>query len=139
MISPEFAALILGISFYNAAYVAEVIRAGFRAVPQGQWEAARSMGMSYASTMRRIIIPQAMRIIVPPMTNCYLNIFKASSLGAAIGYPEIVSVMVGTTNNLVGRPVEIMFLTFTIYSAISLVGVWLMKNVNDRFNRFKIT
>jgi general L-amino acid transport system permease protein len=138
VITPELGALILGLSLYNASSVAEVIRAGFVAVPKGQWEAARSLGLSPANIMRRVVVPQAMRIIIPPMTTVYLNIFKATSLGAAVGYPEIVSVMVGTTNNIVGRPVEIMFLTFSVYSLVSLLGIWLMGYVNRYYNRFDL-
>ena len=136
VITPELAALILGLTFYNASSVAEVIRAGFAAVTKGQWEAARSLGLGAASVLHRVIVPQALRVMVPPMTTCYLNIFKATSLGAAIGYPEIVSVMVGTTNNLVGRPVEIMFLVFSVYSLVSLLGIALMGWINRRSNRF---
>ena len=138
VITPELGALILGLSLYNASSVAEVIRAGFVAVPKGQWEAARSLGLSATGILRHVIAPQAMRVIIPPMTTCYLNIFKATSLGAAVGYPEIVSVMVGTTNNIVGRPVEIMFLIFSVYSAVSLLGIWLMGHMNRRYNRFTL-
>lgn len=136
VITPELGALILGLSLYNASSVAEVIRAGFAAVPKGQWEAARSLGLSRTGVMRYVIVPQALRVIIPPLTTCYLNIFKATSLGAAIGYPEIVSVMVGTTNNIVGRPIEIMLLTFAVYSLVSLAGIALMGHLNRRFNRF---
>ncbi|MEJ8566222.1 amino acid ABC transporter permease [Elongatibacter sediminis] len=136
VITPELGALIMGLAVYNASSVAEVIRAGFLAVPRGQWEAARSLGLSRSHVLRHVILPQAMRVIVPPLTTCYLNIFKATSLGAAIGYPEIVSVMVGTTNNIVGRPVEIMFLTFAVYSLVSLLGIGLMSRLNRRHNRF---
>ena len=138
VITPELGALILGLALYNASSVAEVIRAGFVAVPKGQWEAARSLGLAPFAILRHVIVPQAMRIIIPPMTTCYLNIFKATSLGAAIGYPEIVSVMVGTTNNIVGRPVEIMVLTFSVYSVVSLAGIWLMSRLNRRYNRFTL-
>jgi len=138
VITPELAALILGLSLYNASSVAEVIRAGFVAVPKHQWEAARSLGLSRTGVLRHVIVPQALRVIIPPLTSCYLNIFKATSLGAAIGYPEIVSVMVGTTNNIVGRPVEIMFLTFSVYSAVSLGGIWLMARLNRRYNQFSV-
>lgn len=138
VITPELGALILGLSLYNASSVAEVIRAGFVAIPKAQWEAARSLGLSATAIMTKVVVPQAMRIIIPPMTTVYLNIFKATSLGAAVGYPEIVSVMVGTTNNIVGRPVEIMFLTFAVYSLVSLVGIWLMGHVNRRYNRFEL-
>lgn len=136
VISPELGALVLGLALYNASSVAEVIRAGFQAVPRGQREAARSLGLSRLETMRLVLVPQAMRVIIPPMTTCYLNIFKATSLGAAIGYPEIVSVMVGTTNNIVGRPVEIMFMTFAVYSLVSLAGIGVMSWLNRRYNRF---
>lgn len=138
VITPELGALILGLSMYNASSVAEVFRAGFNAVPKGQWEAARSLGLSATTIMRTVVAPQAMRVIIPPMTTVYLNIFKSTSLGAAVGYPEIVSVMVGTTNNIVGRPVEIMFLTFSVYSLVSLVGIWLMGLVNRHYNRFDL-
>jgi general L-amino acid transport system permease protein len=138
VITPELGALILGLSLYNASFVAEVFRAGFMAVPKGQWEAARALGLPATGIMRHVIVPQAMRVIIPPMTTCYLNIFKATSLGAAVGYPEIVSVMVGTTNNIVGRPVEIMFLTFAVYSVVSLTGIWLMGHLNRRYNRFRL-
>lgn len=139
VITPELGALILGLSLYNASSVAEVIRAGFAAVPKGQWEAARSLGLTRAGVMRHVIIPQALRVIIPPLTTCYLNIFKATSLGAAIGYPEIVSVMVGTTNNITGRPIEIMFLTFAVYSLVSLAGIALMGHLNRRYNRFVLS
>lgn len=136
MITPELGALVLGLAMYNASSVAEVIRAGFQAVPSGQFEAARSLGLSRAQVVRLVVLPQALRVIIPPLTTCYLNIFKATSLGAAIGYPEIVSVLVGTTNNIVGRPVEIMFLTFAVYSLVSLVGIGLMGWLNRRYARF---
>lgn len=136
VITPELGALILGLALYNASSVAEVIRAGFQAVPKGQWEAARSLGLSRVQVVRLVVVPEAMRVIIPPLTTCYLNIFKATSLGAAIGYPEIVSVMVGTTNNIVGRPVEIMFLTFAVYSLVSLLGIGLMGWLNRRYTRF---
>jgi general L-amino acid transport system permease protein len=138
VITPELGALILGLSLYNASSVAEVIRAGFVAIPKAQWEAARSLGLPVAAIMCTVVVPQAMRIIIPPMTTVYLNIFKATSLGAAVGYPEIVSVMVGTTNNIVGRPVEIMFLIFAVYSLVSLLGIWMMGHVNRRYNRFDL-
>lgn len=135
-ITPELGALVIGLAMYNASSVAEVIRAGFQAVPSGQWEAARSLGLERAQVVRLVVMPQALRVIIPPLTTCYLNIFKATSLGAAIGYPEIVSVLVGTTNNIVGRPVEIMFLTFAVYSLISLLGIGLMGWLNRRYTRF---
>jgi general L-amino acid transport system permease protein len=135
-ITPELGALVIGLAMYNASSVAEVIRAGLQAVPSGQWEAARSLGLSRPQLVRLVVLPQALRVIIPPLTTCYLNIFKATSLGAAIGYPEVVSVLVGTTNNIVGRPVEIMFLTFAVYSLVSVLGIGLMGWLNRRYAHF---
>jgi general L-amino acid transport system permease protein len=134
-LSPELCALVLGLAVYNASYIAEIIRSGIGAVPKGQWEAARALGFSPAQTMVRIIFPQAMRVILPPMSSAYLNILKASSLGAAVAYPEIVSVMVGTTNNIVGRPIEIMGLTLVTYLAISLSVAFFMHRIDRRVGR----
>ncbi len=138
VISPELVALIIGLSTYNASYLAEIMRAGFQAVSKGQREASQALGLGAAATFRHIIFPQALRIVIPPITNIYLNIFKSTSLGAAIGYPEIVSVLVGTTNNLVGRPIEIMFMTFLTYSLISLLAAMVMHRVNQRYNRYNV-
>lgn len=134
-LSPELCALVLGLAVYNASYIAEIIRSGIGAVPKGQWEAARALGFSPVQTMVRIILPQAMRVILPPMSSAYLNILKASSLGAAVAYPEIVSVMVGTTNNIVGRPIEIMGLTLVTYLSISLAVAYFMHRVDRRVGR----
>ncbi|HEY1146626.1 MAG TPA: ABC transporter permease subunit [Allosphingosinicella sp.] len=134
-LSPELCALVLGLAVYNASYIAEIIRSGIGAVPKGQWEAARALGFSPAQTMMKIIFPQALRVILPPMSSAYLNVLKASSLGAAVAYPEIVSVMVGTTNNIVGWPIEIMGLTLVTYLAISLTVAFLMHRVDRRVGR----
>lgn len=134
-LSPELCALVLGLAVYNASYIAEIIRSGIGAVPKGQWEAARALGFSPAQTMMKIIFPQALRVILPPMSSAYLNVLKASSLGAAVAYPEIVSVMVGTTNNIVGRPIEIMGLTLVTYLAISLAVAFLMHRIDRRVGR----
>lgn len=134
-LSPELCALVLGLAVYNASYIAEIIRSGIGAVPKGQWEAARALGFSPAQAMVRIIFPQALRVTLPPMSSAYLNILKASSLGAAVAYPEIVSVMVGTTNNIVGRPIEIMGLTLVTYLTISLSVAFLMHRIDRRVDR----
>ncbi len=134
-ISPELCALVLGLAVYNASYIAEIIRSGINAVPRGQWEAARALGFTPAQTLRRIVFPQALRVILPPMANAYLNVLKASSLGAAVAYPEVVSVMVGTTNNIVGRPIEIMALTLVTYLLISLLVAFIMHRIDRRVGR----
>ncbi len=120
VLMPEFLALAVGLSAYHAAYVAEIVRSGFNAVDRGQREAAQALGLSGAATFRLVLLPQAMRAIVPPLTTVYLNLFKGTSLAAAIAYPEVVSVMVGTVNNLVGQPVVIMGLTLLVYVTFSL-------------------
>ncbi len=120
VVMPEFMALVVGLSMYNATYVAEIVRSGFSSVPVGQYEAASSLGMTRLLTLRLILFPQALRAIIPPLTTLYLNIFKGTSLAAAIAYPEVVSVFVGTVNNLVGQPVIIMAITAFTYAVISL-------------------
>lgn len=92
---PELAALTLALSVYTSAFIAEIIRAGIQAVPYGQHEAARSLGLPNPVTLRQVIIPQALRVIIPPLTSQYLNIVKNSSLAAAIGYPDMVSLFAG--------------------------------------------
>lgn len=134
-LSPELCALVLGLAVYNASYIAEIIRSGIVAVPQGQREAASALGFSPVQIMALIIAPQALRIILPPISSAYLNVLKASSLGAAVAYPEVVSVMVGTTNNIVGRPIEIMALTLVTYLSISLAVALLMHRIDRRVGR----
>jgi general L-amino acid transport system permease protein len=128
---PEFMALVVGLSMYNATYVAEIVRSGFSSVPQGQYEAASSLGLTPLLTLRLVVFPQALRAIIPPLTTLYLNIFKGTSLAAAIAYPEVVSVFVGTVNNLVGQPVIIMAITALTYATISL-GIALVLNWYNR-------
>lgn len=103
--SPEFAALLAGLVIYTSAFVAEVVRSGIQAVNQGQWEAAGSLGLRRAQVLRLVVLPQALRVIIPPMTSQYLNLTKNSSLAVAIGYPDIVSV-VNTTLNQTGQAIE---------------------------------
>jgi len=120
VLMPEFISLVVGLSMYNATYIAEIVRSGFSSIARGQTEAAESLGMSRLLTLRLVIFPQALRVIIPPLTTQYLNLFKSTSLAAAIAYPEIVSVFVGTVNNLVGQPVIIMLVTLATYTLVSL-------------------
>lgn len=117
--SPEFAALLLGLIIYTAAFIAEVVRSGIQAVGQGQWEAAQAIGLSRARVLRLVILPQALRVIIPPMTSQYLNLTKNSSLAVAIGYPDIVSV-VNTTLNQTGQAIEGILLIMAAYLTVSL-------------------
>jgi general L-amino acid transport system permease protein len=117
---PEFAALLLALSVYTAAFIAEVVRAGLSAVERGQVEAAQSLGLRPGATLRLIVVPQAMRVIVPPLTSQYLNLLKNSSLAVAIGYPDLVQVFAGSVLNITGQAVEVIAVTMLVYLAISL-------------------
>ncbi|MCY4381163.1 MAG: ABC transporter permease subunit [Proteobacteria bacterium] len=117
---PEFLALLFSLSLYTAAFIAEIVRAGILAVPKGQVEAAKSLGLSHGVTLTKVVIPQAMRVIVPPLTSQYLNLTKNSSLAAAIGYPELVSVFAGTVLNQTGQAVEVIALVMSVYLTLSL-------------------
>ena len=123
---PEFAALLLALSIYTAAFIAEVVRAGILAVAPGQTEAAQALGLPGGLTLRLIVIPQAMRVIVPPLTSQYLNLIKNSSLAVAIGYPDLVQVFAGSVLNITGQAVEVIAITMAVYLAISLVTSLLM-------------
>ena len=129
---PEFAALVLALSLYTAAFIAEIVRAGIQSVDRGQTEAARALGLHRGVTLRLIVIPQALRVIIPPLTSQYLNLTKNSSLAAAIAYPELVSVFAGTALNLTGQAIEIIALTMAVYLAISLFISLLMNAYNRR-------
>lgn len=120
-IIPEFIALLFALSTYTAAFIAEIVRSGILAVSHGQTEAAESLGIKRSVTLRLVVIPQAMRVIIPPLTSQYLNLVKNSSLATAIGYPDIVAVFMGTTLNQTGQAVEIVAMTMAVYLAISLV------------------
>ncbi|MBN9586500.1 MAG: amino acid ABC transporter permease [Afipia sp. 62-7] len=134
-ILPEFAALTIALSTYTAAFIAEIVRAGIQSVPKGQMEAGASLGLSRGETLRLIVIPQAMRVILPPLTNQYLNLTKNSSLAVAIGYPDLFSVFAGTTLSQTGQAVEIIALTMGVYLLISLVTSALMSLYGWRINR----
>lgn len=118
-LTPEFAALLAGLVIYTSAFVAEVVRSGIQAVSQGQWEAAGALGLSRARVLRLVILPQALRVIIPPMTSQYLNLTKNSSLAVAVGYPDIVSV-VNTTLNQTGQAIEGILIIMAAYLTVSL-------------------
>jgi general L-amino acid transport system permease protein len=129
---PELIALLLGLSIYTAAFIAETVRAGLMAVPRGQTEAAQALGLSRMQTLRLIIIPQAMRVIIPPLTNQYLNLTKNSSLAVAIGYPDLVQVA-GTVLNISGQAVEVVAITMAVYLSFSLITALVMNVYNARY------
>ena len=131
-ILPEFMALLFGLVIYTAAFIAEVVRAGIMAVPKGQAEAAYSLGLRPGPTLRLVVIPQAMRVIVPPLTSQYLNLTKNSSLAVAIGYPDLVQIFAGTVLNQTGQAVEVVIITMGVYLTISLVTSLLMNIYNRR-------
>ncbi|MFN4143496.1 amino acid ABC transporter permease [Aestuariivirga sp.] len=128
---PEFIALLLALSIYTAAFIAEAVRAGIQAISHGQTEASRALGLRPGPTMRLVIIPQAMRVIIPPMTSQYLNLIKNSSLAVAIGYPDLVATG-GTTLNQTGQAVEIVLVWMAVYLTISLLTSGFMNWFNTR-------
>ena len=120
-IIPEFVALLLALVIYTASFIAEIVRAGIQAVSHGQTEAASALGIKPTHRMRLVVVPQAMRVIVPPLTSQFLNLTKNSSLATAIAYPDLFSVFAGTTLNQTGQAVEIMAMTLAVYLTLSLV------------------
>ena len=129
---PELLALWLALSLYSASYVAEYVRSGIASVPRGQYEAAESLGLPPAWVMRLVVLPQALRVMVPPLTSQFANVVKNSSLATAIAYPDLVSVFTGTALNQTGRAVEIIVMTMAVYLVISLVISLLMNGYNRR-------
>jgi general L-amino acid transport system permease protein len=129
---PEFMALLLALSIYTASYIAEIVRGGIEAVNRGQSEAALSLGLTRGQTLRLVVMPQALRVIIPPLTNQYLNLLKNSSLAAAIAYPELVSVFAGTVLNQTGQAVEVIGITMAVYLSISLTISLLMNWYNHK-------
>jgi general L-amino acid transport system permease protein len=121
VIIPELVALSLALSLYTASFIAEIVRAGILAINRGQTEAAYALGLKTGPTLRLVIIPQALRVIIPPLTNQYLNLTKNSSLAAAIAYPDLVLVFAGTILMQTGQAVEIIAITMGVYLAISLI------------------
>lgn len=129
---PELAALLTALTIYTAAFIAETVRSGILAIGHGQSEAAHALGLSNLQTLRLVIIPQAMRVIVPPLTSQYLNLTKNSSLATAIGYPDLVSVFMGTTLNQTGQAIEVIAMTMAVYLTISIVTSILMNLYNRK-------
>jgi general L-amino acid transport system permease protein len=129
---PEFMALLVALTTYTAAFIAEVVRAGILAVPRGQTEAALALGLRRGLTLRLVVVPQALRVIVPPLTNQYLNLTKNSSLAVAVGYPDLFAVFAGTTLHQTGQAIEIIAITMAVYLSISLLTSALMNWYNAR-------
>ena len=130
-VTPEFLCVWMGLSTYTAAFVAEIVRAGIQSVSAGQVQAAWSVGLTPRQTLRHIVMPQALRVIVPSMTNQYLNLTKNSSLAVAIGYPDLVSVA-NTALNQTGRAFECIAVIMSVYLALSLATSALMNRYNAR-------
>lgn len=128
-ISPEFAALLLGLTLYTAAFVAEIVRSGIQAVDKGQREAAESLGLKPSKTMQLVILPQALRVIIPPLISQMLNLTKNSSLAVAIGYPDLVSIA-QTTINQTGQAIEAIAILMSVYLALSLITSLIMNWYN---------
>ena len=129
---PELVALTIALVTYTAAFIAEIVRAGILAIPRGQSEAAYSLGLRPGLALRLIIVPQALRVIIPPLTSQYLNLTKNSSLAVAIGYPDLFAVFAGTALNQTGQAIEIIAITMAVYLAISLITSLLMNWYNAR-------
>jgi general L-amino acid transport system permease protein len=130
-LSSEFGSLLLGLTLYTGTFIAEIVRGGIQSVPKGQWEAARSLGLPTGLALRQIIIPQAMRSMIPSLANQYLNLSKNSSLAIAIGYPDLYATA-STTFNQTGRAVEVMILISLTYLAVSLLISGLLNWYNQR-------
>ncbi len=131
-IIPELLALVFALSIYTATYIAEAVRAGIEAVPNGQKEAAKSLGLKDHVILTKVVLPQALRVIIPPVINQYLNLVKNSSLATAIGYPEVVTLFSGTTLNQVGQAIEIILMTMAVYLTFSIVISLLLNWVNAK-------
>ncbi|HKH02999.1 MAG TPA: ABC transporter permease subunit, partial [Bradyrhizobium sp.] len=132
---PEFVALTVALATYTAAFIAEIVRAGILSVHKGQMEAGASLGLTRGSTLRLVVVPQALRVILPPLTNQYLNLTKNSSLAVAIGYPDLFSVFAGTTLSQTGQAIEIIAITMGVYLLISLVTSAIMSFYGWRISR----
>jgi len=132
-LSPEFMALLSGLAIYTSAFIADVVRAGIQAVPKGQVEAAKAIGLKDLQVLRLVVFPQALRVIIPPLTGHYLNLTKNSSLAVAIGYPDLFSVS-GTILNQSGRAVEVITLSMAVYLSLSLLTSLFMNWYNRRIH-----
>ena len=131
-VPPELVALWAGLSIYSSAFIAEIVRAAILAVHRGQREAALSLGLKPGQVMARVVLPQALRVMVPPLTSQYLNLIKSSSLGAAIAYPELFSIFAGTVLNQTGRELETIMILMLVFLAISLLTSAFMNWYNRR-------
>ena len=131
VIIPEFMALLVALSIYTASFIAEIVRAGIQAVSHGQSEAAHALGMRSGITTRLVVIPQAMRVIIPPLASQYLNLTKNSSLAVAIGYPDLVATG-GTVLNQTGQAIEIVMIWMIVYLSLSLITSGFMNWFNAR-------
>ncbi|QCI69064.1 ABC transporter permease subunit [Phreatobacter stygius] len=130
-LSPEFAAILIGLTAYTSAFIAEIVRSGIQAIGPGQWDAGKALGLGKAQIMRLIIVPQTLRVIIPPTTNQYLSLTKNSSLGVVIGYPELVSLS-NTTINQTGQAIEVILIMMAVYLILSLAIAGLMGVLNRR-------
>jgi general L-amino acid transport system permease protein len=128
-VSPEYFALLLGLVLYTAGYIAEIVRSGIQAIAIGQWEAAGALGLRRGAILRHIVLPQALRVVIPPMTSQYLNLTKNSSLAVAIGYHDVVSIA-NTTLNQTGRAIEALSIVMLVYLTLSLITSALMNWFN---------
>jgi general L-amino acid transport system permease protein len=131
-LTPELLALSFALSIYPATYIAEAVRAGIEAVPKGQKEAANALGLKDYIILKKVVLPQALRVIIPPVINQYLNLMKNSSLATAIGYPELVTLFAGTALNQVGQAIEIILMTMAVYLTISIVISLVMNIINAK-------
>ena len=129
---PEFLALLFALSLYTSTFIAENVRAGILSVGKGQKEASKSLGFNNSQSLKLIIIPQALRVIIPPTTNQYLNLLKNSSLAAGIGYPDLASVFAGTALSQTGKAIEIIFIVMLTYLSISLIISAFLNWYNDK-------
>lgn len=132
VVIPEFVALLAALVTYTAGFIAEIVRGGIQAVPHGQSEASAALGLRPGQILRLVVIPQALRVIVPPLTNQYLNVLKNSSFGAAIAYPDIVSLFMGSALNNTGQAIEIIAMTLAVYLVIGLAVSAFMNWYNAR-------
>jgi general L-amino acid transport system permease protein len=132
VVQPEFMALLMGLVFYTGGFIAEIVRAGILGVPKGQKEASKALGLTNGQMLRLVVIPQAMRIIIPPLTSQFLNLTKNSSLAVGIAYPDLVSVFAGTVLNQTGQAVEVILITMLVYLSLSLLTSAFMNWFNAR-------
>ena len=131
-LTPELLALSFALSIYPATYIAEAVRAGIESVPKGQKEAANALGLKSHVILKKVVLPQALRVIIPPVINQYLNLMKNSSLATAIGYPELITLFAGTALNQVGQAIEIILMTMAVYLVISIFISIVMNFINAK-------